>query len=186
MDAFGGRAAQLASIQNIASQIARDKKNVSSGQTSFFDNSPTESEGNEYRLAEIEEFGRPELLTFERELLGFYLSEHPLNSLLPKLKPKITHEFADLVEGKDGTKIKIGGLVTRLRVFYTKKNGQEMAFATIENELGSVIECLIFPKTFTKTKTVWIKDSVIIIEGHLDSKSERVVVIVDEATHLSS
>lgn len=184
MDAFGKRAAQLVSIQNITSQIVKERRNVASGQTSFFESHDNTS-GN-FNPMGIEEFSKNELLTFERELLGFYLSEHPLNNLLSKLKTKITHDFTTLFEEKDGTKIRVGGLVNRIRIIYTKKSGSEMAFATLENELGMAIDCVIFPAVFAKTRQFWAKDNIILIRGHLDTKTERVVIIVDDVSAIPS
>lgn len=184
MDIFGKRASQLASLQDIMLQIHRDKKNQSLGQTTFLD---TQNNSNlKYQMMDIPEFGRNELLAFERELLGFYLSEHPLNSFVTKLSTKITHDFVTLFEEKDGAKIKIGGIVSRVRIIYTKKNGSEMAFVLLENEVGATIECIIFPKIFARTRDIWSKDNIILVDGHLDAKSERVIVIVDQVWSLSS
>lgn len=183
MDIFGKRASLLAGVSNIVDKVHKEKKNLSSGQINFLESGSNSTA--KFYPPDIEEFSEPEMLAFERELLGFYLTSHPLTNFLEQLQTKVTHNFLNLLEEKDGTKIKIGGIVSRVRIIYTKKNGSEMAFAAIENELGMGIECIIFPKTLLKTKNVWTKDKVVIVEGHVDSKSERVVIIVDNVTPLS-
>lgn len=183
MDAFGKRAVLLASLSKVTSSASRERKNQSSGQTSFFEADVKSAGPN---LIDIEEFSRNELLSFERELLGFYLSEHPLFNLLAKQQNLVTQDFPTVLEGKDGARIKIGGLVSKVRIIYTKKNGQEMAFAALENELGMALECVIFPKTYSKTREIWAKDNIVIVDGRIDSKGERVVVIVEEVKPFSS
>lgn len=185
MDQFGKRAALLSSLQNAMTTAVKEKKNLASGQISFLDTRSKDLSSGP-KVIDMEEFSRTELLSFERELLGFYLSEHPVSDLFPSSGKIITHDFPTTFEEKDGSRVKIGGLVNSVRVIYTKKNGSEMAFAGLENELGMAIECVIFPKTFSKTRQVWSKDNIVIIEGRVDTKGEKVVVIVDEAWPFSS
>lgn len=183
MDAFGKRAAQLASIQGIITQSARKKKSLATGQISFFekDNDPP----GDFKILELDEFSRMELLTFERDLLGFYLSEHPLKDLVSQTSRLVTHDFSSLLEEKNGTKIKVGGLISRVRKIYTKKGDQEMVFASLENETGLSIDCIVFPKVFAKTRDFWTKDNLVLIQGYVDTKSEQVAIIVEDVSRLS-
>lgn len=183
MDSFGKRASLLASLENVVSAVQREKKSKIAGQGTLFDNP---GEGSEkYQLVDIEEFTRSELLIFERELLGFYLSEHPLTDFLKKVALDATHDFSGLLEEKDGTRIKVAGVVSSIRKIFTKNSGSEMAFGLLENEIGQSVECVIFPKVFEKTRTLWFKDNVVIVNGKLDAKSERVAIIVEDALALS-
>jgi DNA polymerase-3 subunit alpha len=116
---------------------------------------------------------------FERELLGFFLSDHPLNQKLNTLFTFATHKISDLPEVKNGTKVKIGGLVSTVKKIFTKRSNEEMAFVTIEDNLGISIECVVFPKTFERAKQYLTKDSIVIIEGKLDFKEELPVIIVE-------
>ena len=110
-------------------------------------------------------------------VLGFYLTSHPQLDNLVHVKSMVSHELEHLTEEKEGAKVKIGGIVESLRRIFTKKNNSEMAFLLIANEKGLSIECVVFPRTFDQYKDLLIKDSVIIVEGHLDTKNDRPAII---------
>ena len=132
-----------------------------------------------FSIPDIEEFTKNEKLIFEKELLGFFLTDHPLNNALSSLFAFNTHKLSDLGEEKNGTKVRVCGLIVTVKKIFTKKNNDEMAFVTIEDNVGSSIECVVFPKTFQRAKQYLVKDSILIIEGKLDFKEEQPVIIVE-------
>ena len=82
------------------------------------------------------------------------------------------------------TLVIIGGIIETTRRIFTKKTGSEMAFITIGDEKGLMVECIIFPKIFEKYKSLLLKDQVIVLEGRIDTKNERPIVIVEKvSTH---
>jgi DNA polymerase-3 subunit alpha len=129
----------------------------------------------------MEEFTHQELLSLERELLGFYLTQHPLSSVLPFLQAKRSHRLADLDHlEKKNTVVKVGGVVAGIRIVLTKAQAQEMAFAKIEDESGS-IEAVVFPKVYSRTKECWSKDRLILVKGRMQIREETPNLVVDEA-----
>ena len=101
---------------------------------------------------------------------------------LSLIKNKITHEIRLIMEEPEGSNVKIGGIIENMRRIFTKKTGSEMAFVTIGDEKGIAVECVIFPKIFEQYRSYLSKDAVIIIEGRVDTKNERPVVIVKKIT----
>lgn len=183
MDQFGGRAAMLFGLDKIRAKCELKEKDKNSGQKSLFEEVEEEDSSlNEKDIfPEIEELSKNELLGLEKDLLGFYLTEHPLAPLLSTVAEEVTHRIAEINDPLDRPETaKIGGIITALRTTLTKKNNSEMAFATIEDKTGKV-EIVIFPKIYQQTKTCWVKDQVVIIEGRIETREERTSVIVENA-----
>ncbi|KKQ36668.1 MAG: DNA polymerase III subunit alpha [Candidatus Levybacteria bacterium RIFCSPLOWO2_12_FULL_37_14] len=180
MDAFDNRASLLMSYPEIVEKAHRKIKQKKEGQTSLF--GETEEIKMEHKTSEnkINDFSTNEKLAFEKEFLGFYLTSHPQLDNLVHVKSMVSHELEHLTEEKEGAKVKIGGIVESLRRIFTKKNNSEMAFLLIANEKGLSIECVVFPRTFDQYKDLLIKDSVIIVEGHLDTKNDRPAIIAEK------
>ncbi|MBI4033083.1 MAG: DNA polymerase III subunit alpha [Candidatus Blackburnbacteria bacterium] len=180
MDIFGKRAALLTVLDEI-----RGKGNVkgkhSEGQTALFEEpkgkgSATTPVDN---LPEVPEFSRDELLSLERELLGFYLTEHPLSNVLEDIKEVITNKIFEIsVDEHVGQKVKIGGIVANRRVVVTKNGGREMAFVTLEDDTGT-IELVVFPTIFAETRGYWMGNQALIIEGKVDNREDSLSLIVD-------
>lgn len=180
-DDFGKRAALLSSISNIVSAITKKPVKKQVNQISLFGDLPQVSPRgfSEDDMLDIEDFTESEKLMFERELLGFFLSDHPLNQKLNTLFTFATHKISDLSEVKNGTRVKIGGLVSTVKKIFTKRSNEEMAFVTLEDHLGVSIECVVFPKTYERAKSYLVKDAIVIVEGKLDFKEEIPVIIVE-------
>lgn len=188
MDKFGKRAALLSIYQSTVEKIAKEERLRSKNQFSLFDDDPTpKTSAYENSLtSNIEEFSDSEKLLFERELLGFFLSDHPLNSQLGNLFQQTTHAIPTLSEEKEGVKIKIGGILSGVKKIFTRKTNSEMAFITLEDNVGYSIECVVFPKIFEALKYNLVKDSIVVIEGKLNFKDDKPVVIVDNLEKLAA
>ena len=118
-----------------------------------------------------------EQLEWERELIGLYVSDHPLTPYLPLLKRKVTHFSGQLGEASNKEKVTVAGMVTRFRNHQTK-NGKAMGFVTLEDIQGS-IELVLFPKTWDQYHTLVHMDAVLIAEGKIDSEGNDPKVLVD-------
>ncbi len=180
LDAFGKRATLLVTLPEMTEIASRRKKKLQDAQSSLFgDDSemPKKMAGSQFL---VEDFSFEEKLSFEKELLGFYLTSHPQMENLLQIRSVVTHELDLLSEEKDGVQVKIGGIIEAIRRIFTKKTGSEMAFLAVGNEKGISIDCVVFPKVFERYKTYLTKDSVIIIEGHLDTKNEKIAIIVEK------
>ncbi len=180
-DSFGKRATLLIAMPDLMDQMSKSKKHEADGQGSLFgDDSVTISSSFDLSSIDVDDFTLEEKLVFEKEFLGLYLTSHPHMEILSSLKLLVTHEI-DLLEGeKVGSFVKIGGIIETARKIITKKSNAEMAFISVGDEKGMTIECVIFPKTYVQVKTYIVQDSVVMIEGRLDSKDDRLVIIADK------
>ncbi|HEX7042729.1 MAG TPA: DNA polymerase III subunit alpha, partial [Patescibacteria group bacterium] len=181
MDLFGNRAMLLASMSEITEKIGKYKKQQSEGQSSLFGDDSMEEKldlsSSDY--SDVEDFSSTEKLAFEKEFLGFYLTAHPQADNLLIIKSMISHELDALAEGVDnGIQVKIGGIVETVKRIFTKKSNAEMAFVSISNEKGTVVECIIFPKVYELYRDILISDTVLIFEGKIDIKDDRPVILV--------
>src|SRR5699024_6340806 len=149
------------------------KRNVE-GQFSIFDN--IEENNNKDNLPDLKEFPKKALLSMEKEILGIYVSGHPLEPYkkeLDVLSNITTSEiFVELEESdvnlqkiRDGQRVKIGGIIIEKKNMVTKNNHM-MAFIKIEDMYGA-IECIVFPKTYEQYQEFLHEDEIIIIEGKL-------------------
>jgi DNA polymerase-3 subunit alpha len=179
MDSFGNRASLLVAMPEIVAKANEIKKQASVGQGSLFDDSNSNSTKIDFTIVNIEDFTKEEKLGFEKEFLGLYLTSHPHSELLTKIKKIVTHNL-DLLEGEqEGTRIKVGGIIESTKKIFTKKTNSEMAFIAISNEKGTTIECIIFPKVFERYKNLLSNDTVIVIEGKLDNKNDKIIIIAE-------
>lgn len=176
MDAFGKRASMLVSLSKIMEDSHRQKRQQNLGQASLFGELPHNDQED---LVDIEELSRVELLSFERELLGFYLTEHPLRPVLASLSNKITHQIVDLADLNPGTKVLIGGVVTQIKKILTRQSNSEMAFVKLE-DLTGIVEVIVFPKVYAQNKDNLILDKIVTVLGKVDFKDERVMVIAEK------
>lgn len=181
MDQFGNRASLLIALPDVVAKVNQIKKQSAEGQKGLFDDSDDEPTDGGMNLAfiEMDDFTTEEKLSFEKEFLGFYLTSHPHMQTLSSIKALITHEIDHLEEEQEGMRVKIGGIIENAKKIFTKKSNAEMAFVTLANEKGINIECVVFPKVFTQYKSLLLQDTVVIMEGRLDTKNDKPTIIVD-------
>ncbi len=182
MDRFGKRASMLINLPEVVNKVNQVKKRSSDGQKTLFDSDTQDTDDTKVSFSnmEIDDFTNEEKLGFEKEFLGFYLSSHPHLETLSTLKSHITHELNLLEEEKEGMYVKVGGIVEKARRIFTKRSNSEMAFITLGDEKGITVECVIFPRVFEQYKSLLIHDNVIVIEGKLDMKDDRPIIIADK------
>ncbi len=188
-DKFGKRASLLIMLPEIVNQVNLLKKQSQGGQKSLFDEGgPDEKEHSLDTLAidnDLDDFSDAEKLNFEKELLGFYLTAHPHQETLSFIKTLTTHELELIEEEKEGVIVKIGGIIETTRRIFTKKTNSEMAFVTIGDEKGIRVECIVFPKVFEQYKHLLFNDGIVLIEGRIDTKNDKPIVIVQKITEAS-
>jgi len=178
MDLFGKRAAMLAGLDKLIADSHKLAKQVSSGQTGLFETSSSA----DFTLPNIDELPREQLLLYEREFLGFYLTEHPAQKALEALADLVTHEISEITSDEHLNKtVTVGGIVTAVRHVFTKKNNDEMAFITLQGRDGSKIDCVIFPKLYSNNggKTACQQNSVLVCTGRVDNREEKLSLIVE-------
>ncbi|MCT4606464.1 MAG: DNA polymerase III subunit alpha [Marinisporobacter sp.] len=182
-DHLGANRAQLLAIyERTIDGIAQDRKRNLEGQVSLFQAFDTVIPDHVKRddLPDIAEFAQKNLLMMEKEVVGLYISGHPLSEYEEEVKKASTINAGELVEInenhenssiKDGSYIRIGGLIAHRKNKITKNNNM-MAFVTLEDLFGSV-EVIVFPQVFDKYINFLHEDSVVIIEGKISMKEEE-------------
>ena len=164
----------------ILDQIAEEKKSNLAGQMSLFDFADKdEKQEYDFHYPDVEEYSKEELLAFEKEVLGIYVSGHPLDDYKEKISKNVTGYSYDFIvdeeTGKtkveDGSLYVIGGMITSKTVKTTRNNGI-MAFITLEDLFGSV-EVIIFPKDFEKYKSILEIDNKVFIRGRATTEEDK-------------
>ena len=128
-----------------------------------------------------QELPKPELLAYEKEMLGLYVSDNPLLELAPLLRAQTT-TIAQAREMRDGATVSIGGLVGKISRINTRK-GESMAFIVVEDLEGSM-EVVIFPSILQKCRESVTEDAIVKIKGRLDVKEDEVKLIAQDITPL--
>jgi DNA polymerase-3 subunit alpha len=165
------RAQLLTALDTALERGAAEQRDRRSGQTSLFGLiEPPKAEANAPRLGEtypeVEPWGHKQLLAFEKEALGFYISGHPLDRFRGELAKWANATTADFAEGKRGAgESAIGGIVSQYREMITKK-GDKMARFVLEDAAGTM-EVVVFPKTFEKVRHVLVSDEPILLHGEI-------------------
>lgn len=179
MDAFGHRAALLSAMGYIADEAQKDKKHAASGQGGLFDLGEADvSEATEL-LPEVDELSKTDALRFEKELLGFYLTEHPLTPLFHTISQKVSHNIGDLSAADVNSVVILGGVISNIKKIITKKSAAEMAFLRL-SDLSGAIEVVIFPKLYVSDRAKLKPDSIVLIKGKLDSREDRLSLLASD------
>ncbi len=126
------------------------------------------------------EFAKPERLRFEKEMLGLYVSDHPLMGVEAALRRRTECTIAEAVERDDGTSLVLGGVITNLARRFTKK-GDQMATFVLE-DLGASIEVTLFPRVLVEQGHKLAEDAIVVIRGRLDRREERVGLMAQDIT----
>lgn len=172
MDEFGERGSLLNTLDVIIALGTKIQKDRSSAQVDLFGNSedPTTSLPALQLIAPAEPVPAHSFLVWERELLGLYLSHHPLDDFGVYLEEN-TVPLHELTPDKDGQLATIGGSIADIRQI-TTKNGQNMAFVKLEDRTGET-ELVIFPNLFKDSQSVWVRDNVILATGRISARDKN-------------
>ena len=180
-DGLDGNRQQMLLVYNtLIDNLNQEKKNSLAGQMSLFDLvSEEEKKAYEVRFPNVEEYTKEIKLGFEKEVLGIYLSGHPLEEYEEKWRKNISAVTADFmldeetnaVKIKDNQSVVIGGIITEKTIKYTKQN-KAMAFITIEDLFGTV-EVIIFPRDYEKYSRYLNEDEKVFIAGHANVEEDK-------------
>jgi len=182
LDSFGIlRARMFASLDTILERSQRMQKEKSSGQLSFFDQAITSNGFGKTTeaLADCKEWPEPQLLSFEKDMLGFYVSGHPLARYAKQLKRFASCSTANLHEHKDQDSIKIVGLIAKIKQTLTRAKQEKMAILKLE-DLDGVIEALVFPRAFSKVSRYILPNTIVLIRGTLNLTEDTPKIIVED------
>lgn len=175
LDSFGSRAALLQALDQIISVSGSHFKAIQSGQMTFF--GTIQGVEEHIVLPMVADVDRREKLDWEKELIGLYVSDHPLSPYMAYMQDTVTHFSAQLKEASPKEKVTVAGMVTKFRTHVTK-DGNAMGFATIEDVQG-YIELVIFPRAWELCGDLIRPDAVILATGKPDCESGDPKVLVD-------
>jgi len=128
-------------------------------------------------LLPVEEFSDEERLAMEKEMLGLYISDHPLAHLQEDLAARVSLPIGQLSEVRDRATVTVGGIVTALKRT-TTRSGSVMAFLTLEDLTGTV-EVIVFPKTYEQNAFLLKKDAVLVVRGRADVAEQQVKILAE-------
>lgn len=181
LDGLGATRRQMMMVYAyVLDEVAREKKENITGQMSLFDFF-SEEEKKEYEIQypDVGEFEQSQKLAFEKEVLGIYVSGHPLQDYMVSMEKQITAKTTDfepdeesgLAVVKDGRNYIVGGLVSNVTVKLTKTN-QNMAFVTLEDLYGTV-EVILFPRDYQKYRDLLVMDTAVYVKGRASVSEEN-------------
>ena len=179
LDCFGPRSALLESIERIISASSAHFRALEMGQMTLFGTHT----GVKDQIALPKLYtstSKREYLNWEKELIGLYVSDHPLSPYMDILSQVVTHFSAQLSEASPNEKVRVAGMITHIR-HHQSKAGKPMAFVTIEDIQGS-IELVIFPNVWSKVKPLIEMDRVILVDGKPAGDGGESKVLVDQIT----
>jgi DNA polymerase-3 subunit alpha len=178
LNAFGHPAQILLGLEDAIASAQATQRDRSSGQTSLFDLGVADAAALERPLPTATEVPVRERLRWEKELLGLYLSEHPMGEVAERVGQFVTAYSTDLRdESLDGQRVVVGGIVTGRRTIVTKAKAM-MAIVTLEDLQGS-IEVVVFPRLFEQTGPTWRDGAILLVAGRVDHKGEEISLLAD-------
>jgi DNA polymerase-3 subunit alpha len=180
LDDFGERYRIMAAIDQLMQVSASAHDAADAGQMTLF--GEVESATDEEILSgagPVVKVSNKEILEWEKELVGVYVSSHPLQQMTVDLMNLVTHATVDITEELGKQPVVVAGLLAEVRSFTTKK-GEQMAFCRLEDLQGSV-DVTVFPQLFREKRDLWKPDKIIIVWGKVDPRNGRISVVADRA-----
>ena len=183
----GNRNQKMTVYTQIIDSINQDKKHTMAGQLSLFDIAPEEDKNEfEIRMPQAAEYPKETILTFEKEVLGIYLSGHPLERYRNMMEKMISAKTSDfqpddetgIPEVYDNQKVIVGGMITDKTIKYTKNN-KVMAFLTVEDLVGTV-EVVVFPRDYEKCQMFLNEDARLFIQGRVSAEDDKASKLILE------
>ena len=187
----GNRNQKMTVYTQIIDSINQDKKHTMAGQLSLFDIAPEENKNEfEIRMPQAAEYPKETILTFEKEVLGIYLSGHPLERYRNMMEKMISAKTSDfqpddetgIPEVYDNQKVIVGGMITDKTIKYTKNN-KVMAFLTVEDLVGTV-EVVVFPRDYEKCQMFLNEDARLFIQGRVSAEDDKASKLILEKVRL--
>lgn len=179
MDPFGERAAILHHLDVLRQKSTDHHVSKESGQGGLFDQLGNNvSLGTNDNLPSVPPLTAKEKLTFEKELLGVYLTDHPMSASMDQLSQYVTLTIAELDPLQHQGKLTLAGIITNIRVVTTKTSNKTMAFLSLEDTTGS-LDTIIFPKLYQQIGSSLTPDQPVLVKGKLEERDDKLNFIAD-------
>jgi DNA polymerase III subunit alpha len=180
--ADGKRHQLLASVERAMQFGKTERAAKATGLVSLFGDVEEVNNLIGFSLSEAKELSRKQVLEAEKELLGLYISKHPLAYLSDLFKEKTTHTTADITEELDKQKVTVAGTIREARRLTTKK-GDTMCVVQLEDMFGT-IGVTVFPKTYEETAELWVEDTVVIVKGEVQVRRDEPGILCNSCERL--
>ena len=183
----GNRQQKMLVYSRVVDHISQNKKNSMAGQMSLFDLVGEEDKkAYEISMPDVGEYAKEVILAFEKDVLGIYLSGHPLEQYRGILEKNISAKTTDFQPDEetglsvvmDNQKVVVGGMVTEKTIKYTKNN-KVMAFVTLEDLVGTV-EVVVFPRDYEKYQSLLDEDARVLIQGRVSAEDDKASKLILE------
>ena len=187
-DSLGLFRSQLSAMIDKALEVAGGiQKDRVNGQLSFFDKFEDEENFKKtfQEIPNIQEWPENQLLAYEKEMIGFYITKHPLARFEKTLDTYSTCNTAELRTRSDGEEVLLGGIIIKAKFTTTRKTNEKMAIVTLE-DLHGTVEVLVFPSTFSKAASLIKQDAIVFIKGRLTMREEDPKIVANEVAALDS
>ncbi len=185
MDSFGKRHQLLPSIELAMKWGKSQRASQEHGLVSLFGEIEDTEGAFDFTLkADVEEISRKDLLGWEKELIGVYISKHPLAYLSEVFSEHVTHNTAEVTEELDKHRVVIGGTITEARRITTKK-GDTMCVVRLEDMYGS-IGITVFPRAYEETAELWVEDTVVIVHGEVQVRRDEPGILCNRVERLKA
>jgi DNA polymerase-3 subunit alpha len=175
------RAAMFASLDLVLESASRAQKEKAKGQFSFFDEGFAQGHfkdtANNQHM--VKEWPEPQLLAFEKDMLGFYITGHPLARYAKQLKRFTSSSTSRLHEYKDQDEIKLVGLIAKIKQTTTRAKQEKMAILKLE-DLEGIVEALVFPRVYQKVYRYILPSTVVLVRGNLNLREDTPKIIVND------
>ena len=169
---LGKRHLMLASVERAMQFGKKEREAKESGMVSLFGDLAEDTDSLAFALSQnASEISRKQLLEWEKELIGVYITKHPLAYLTDLLKNDVTHSVVDITEAMDRHKVALGGTIKEARRITTKK-GDTMCVVQLEDETGT-IGVTVFPKAYEETAELWVEGTVVIVRGEVQVRRDE-------------
>jgi DNA polymerase-3 subunit alpha len=188
MDSLGLFRSQLSAMIDKAVEVAEGvQKDRMNGQLSFFDKFEDEEKFKKtfQGVPNIPEWPENQLLAHEKELLGFYITNHPLARYEKVLKSYSTCQTTELRNRRDGDEVLIGGIISKVKFTTTRRTSEKMAILTLE-DLSGTVEVLVFPTTFQKSGALIKQDAIVFVQGRANLREEDAKIVANDVAAIES
>lgn len=184
-DGFGNHRAELmAGFPRFIERADQAKKDNEVGQVSLFALNDEVQEQEKVKLEKVAQWRKAERLAYEKAVLGFYLSDHPLKGIDELAKPWVSHKVDQLDEVENKSPVQVLGMITSLREIITKK-GTRMAFAQIE-DLSGAMELVVFPNTYTEAEMMLKSEGALLVKAVYEKGEGEGKLIAEEVKKLEN
>ena len=172
----------ISNMDEILKFLERIRKNNQNTANSLFSHQINFAKSSLLNLKEVIPAGTPEKLAWEKELLGLYISDHPLKSYAETFKKYGIKDIKDITQDKNLTRARIGGIITKIQKITTKR-GQPMIFAKVE-DLNHSLEVLVFSDMLQKQQDIWVENNIVLVGGKITWRDNEAKIICEDVKKL--